>query len=73
MKMSKVNLIILSILLYALGWLIEIYIGVKLWNCCLINVVNVKEITPIEFLGLMLLGRCLTGTWITTRRKEVEE
>jgi hypothetical protein len=71
--LSKQAIWIISILFYILGWLIEMYIGVKLWNCCLINVVNVKEITPIEFLGLMLLGRCLAGTWITARRKEVEE
>ena len=71
--MSEKAIWAISILIYILGWLIEIYIGVKLWNGCLINVVNVKEITPIEFLGLMVLGRCLAGTWITTRIKEREE
>lgn len=63
----------ISILLYALAWLIEIWIGVKLWNICLYRLVNVKEITPIEFAGLMILGRCLAGTWITTRIKERED
>jgi hypothetical protein len=61
---------LISILIYAIGWLIEIYIGVKLWNVCLINIINVKEITPIEFSGLMILGRTLAGTWITTKIKE---
>lgn len=59
--MSKTGLIVLSILVYIIFFLGELYIGVRLWNECLADLVNVKEITPLSFFGLMILGRILTG------------
>ena len=59
--MSKTGLIIVSILLYVIFFLAEIYVGVRLWNECLVDLVNVKEITPLSLFGLMILGRILTG------------
>lgn len=71
--MSKVNLIILSILLYAIFFLAEVYVGVRLWNTCLVDLVNIKEITPLSFLGLMFLGRILTGGFYKDRVKTKED
>ena len=70
--MSKTGLIIVSILLYIIFFLIELYIGVRLWNECLVDLVNVKEITPLSFFGLMILGRILTGGFANVRTKTKE-
>lgn len=60
--MSNLKIWAIAIVIYIGLFLAEIYVGVRLWNECLIDFVNVKQVTPIEFAGLMVLGRILSGT-----------
>ena len=60
--MSNLKLWVIAIVIYIGLFLVEIYAGVRLWNECLIDFVNVRQVTPIEFAGLMVLGRILGGT-----------